>query len=140
MSRSRARRRRAGSGDGIYDINMTPLIDVSLVLVVILMVATPLAFQSSIAVRTASAAGRAAEEVARADRVELRLLGDGTIEVNRVRIEGAALADALRPLLAGSASGLVVVHADDAVSHGAFVHAIDVARTVGARQIAVTER
>ena len=38
---------------------MTPLIDVSLVLVVILMVATPLAFQSSIAVRTRPrAAGR----------------------------------------------------------------------------------
>ena len=34
---------------GIYETNLTPLIDVSLVLVVILLVATPLAFQSSAA-------------------------------------------------------------------------------------------
>ena len=36
-----------GKIDGIHEVNMTPLIDVALVLVIILMVATPLAFQSS---------------------------------------------------------------------------------------------
>ena len=49
MSRSR----RARGAEGIFEVNMTPLIDVSLVLVVILMVATPLALQSSIALGTA---------------------------------------------------------------------------------------
>jgi len=43
---------------GIYDVNMTPLIDVSLVLVVILMVAMPMILQSGIAVRNAAAGGR----------------------------------------------------------------------------------
>jgi biopolymer transport protein ExbD len=42
------------SENGIYEPNMTPLIDVSLVLVVILMVATPLALQSSIGVSRAA--------------------------------------------------------------------------------------
>ena len=52
---SARRRRRHGpkprrpATDGIYDPNLTPLIDVSLVLVVILLVATPMALQSGIA-------------------------------------------------------------------------------------------
>ena len=41
------------SGDNINEINMTPLIDVSLVLVVMLLLATPLAFESSIAIKKA---------------------------------------------------------------------------------------
>ena len=45
------RRREQGAGDGpLFEINTTPLIDVSLVLVVILMVASPLAFESSFGV------------------------------------------------------------------------------------------
>ena len=47
---------------GIHEPNMTPLIDVSLVLVVILMVATPMAFQSGIAVQSANRSGRRAPE------------------------------------------------------------------------------
>ena len=45
MNANRAAGRRQ---TGIFEPNMTPLIDVSLVLVVILMVATPMAFQSAI--------------------------------------------------------------------------------------------
>ncbi len=38
---------------GMNEVNMVPLIDVSLVLVVMLMLATPLAFESSLAIREA---------------------------------------------------------------------------------------
>lgn len=133
------RRGRPANGDGIYEPNMTPLIDVSLVLVVILMVATPLAFQSGIAVNSAAAGGRAAKEKARMERVELTVLPDGRVRVNRDVVERKALGAALRPLLAQSASGLVVVRCDDAIPHGDFVSVIDEARGLGAAKIAVVE-
>ena len=124
-------------GDAIVEPNMTPLIDVSLVLVVILMVATPLAFQSSIAVNTASRTGKQAVEAARTERVELFVHADGTIGVNRLVVPRAALAVTLRPLIERSATRMVVVRCDDQVSHGAFVGVLDEAKTLGAARIAV---
>jgi biopolymer transport protein ExbD len=50
-----------GTNDSNHDVNMTPLIDVSLVLVVMLLLATPLAFESSIDVKNAAQAARKAQ-------------------------------------------------------------------------------
>lgn len=133
------RKSRPGNGDGIYEPNMTPLIDVSLVLVVILMVATPLAFQSGIAVNAAAASGRTAQQKTRLERVELSVLADGRVQVNRDVVERKALGAALRPLLAQSSNGLVVVRCDDGIPHGDFVSVIDEARGLGATKIAVVE-
>jgi biopolymer transport protein ExbD len=124
-------------GGGIYEPNMTPLIDVSLVLVVILMVATPLAFQSSIAVRNAAATGKRAAELARTDRIELSIHPDGTVGVNRLIVPREALAVTLKPLLEQSSTRMIVVHCDDAVPHGQFVRVLDEAKGLGAVQIAV---
>jgi biopolymer transport protein TolR len=123
--------------EGIYEPNMTPLIDVSLVLVVILMVATPLAFQSSIAVQRAAKAGRKAALVTKSERVEITVLTTGTVVVNRNEIPRASLAPLLKPLLDASATKVVVVRCEDGVSHGAFVGVLDDAKACGASQIAV---
>src|SRR5262249_44431402 len=106
---------------GIHEPNMTPLIDVSLVLVVILMVATPMACQSGIAVQSASRSGRKAAEQAKAERIELAVTADGRVTVNRISVARDSLAIALRPLLQLSPTGLVVVRCDDGVPHGDFV-------------------
>ena len=125
--------------DGIHEPNMTPLIDVSLVLVVILMVATPLAFQSGIAVNAAAKSGRVAKAQTRLERVEVSLLADGRVQVNRDVVERAALGATLKPLLAQSTNGLVVVRCDDGLPHGDFVSVIDEARGLGASKIAIVE-
>ncbi len=124
------------AADGIYDPNMTPLIDVSLVLVVILMVATPLAFQSGIGVNAASASGHA-KVADREARVEVLVSADGTVSVNRMRVPRAELASRLRPLLNASSTRTVVVRCEDSVPHGDFVSVLDEARSLGATRIAV---
>jgi biopolymer transport protein TolR len=134
------RPRRQNGSDGIYDVNMTPLIDVSLVLVVILMVATPLALQSSLALRTAAASGRQAARSARAERVEMAVLADGRVRVNREVVMREYLAAALGPALRESASRLVVVRCEDGVPLGRFVSVLDEAKSLGAGRIAVVGR
>lgn len=134
-----ARARKPGAS-GIHDVNLTPLIDVSLVLVVILLVATPLAFQSSFGVRSASSAGRQADRKAEEDRVEMTVHDDGDVTVNRRRVPTTALPAILDEAMAASSSRLVVVRCEDHVAHGAFVHAIDEARAHGAAVIAVVGR
>src|SRR5437762_2426842 len=130
-------RRKADAGGPITDPNMTPLIDVSLVLVVILMVATPLAFQSSIGIHTAAQSGRKALEAARTERIELFVHADGTIGVNRLIVPRAALHATLQPLLEQSGTRMVVVKCDDQVPHGDFVAVLDEAKSLGALGIAV---
>jgi len=126
-------------GGGSHEINVTPLIDVSLVLVVILLLATPLAFESSIALRQAAASGRKAAEKTKQERVEIKILSDEALTVNRERIDQQQLEEILTPLLANAGESEVVVECADAVSHGRFVNVLDRAKLCGARKIAVKE-
>ena len=126
---------------GIDEVNMTPLIDVSLVLVVILMVAMPMVFQSAIAVRGTAAAGQTAEVAARTERVEIAIVSEDSVRVNRSALIGRDQLDqALIQLIQASATGVVVVQCGDQISHGTFVNVLDRAKGAGATQIAVVSR
>ena len=127
-------------GEGTHEVNMTPLIDVSLVLVVMLMLATPLAFESSIAVKRSASAGREAEHESRLERVEVRVMSEDSVRVNRTVVPRGELTTTLEPLVASSVDGLVVVRCDKDVSHGSFVDVLDQAKLSGASEIAVVGR
>jgi biopolymer transport protein ExbD len=127
------------SGDTHNEVNMTPLIDVSLVLVVILLLATPLAFESSIGVRQAVASGKQATEESKKERVEIDILSDDVIVINREQISIEMLESTLKPLLATSGDHQVVITCNDQVSHGRFVNVLDRTKQCGARKIAVKE-
>ena len=122
---------------GIHDVNMTPLIDVSLVLVVILMVATPMAFQSSLAVQRAAASARKAAYQSKAERIEIDIVSADSLMVNRAPVPRANLEGTLRPLIERSATRVVVIRCADKVPHGAFVGVLDDAKRLGAADVAV---
>jgi len=130
-------RRQPPVDPGIHDVNMTPLIDVSLVLVVILMITTPMAFQSGIQVRNAAASGQASAEKVRTERIEITVVSPDSVIVNRNLIQRSGLRGILTPLLAVSATKTVVVRCNDNVPHGSFVSVLDEAKSCGASQIAV---
>ncbi|HWN82623.1 MAG TPA: biopolymer transporter ExbD [Candidatus Udaeobacter sp.] len=125
---------------GIDDVNMTPLIDVSLVLVVILMVAMPMVFQSSIAVRQAAASGSEAPLAVQAERVEVAIVSEDSLRVNRLLIPRAQFSATIFSLINRSTDPIVVVECADQVSHGTFVSVVDEAKSCGAAQIAVVGR
>ena len=133
------RKRTRTPQEGIHEPNMTPLIDVSLVLVVILMVAMPMILQSGIAVRNAAAGGRSVREQARLERIEVAIVSEDSVLVNRQVIGREHLRGALAPLVAASTTGIVVVSCADLVTHGTFVEVIDEAKGSGAAQVAVME-
>ena len=126
--------------EGLHEINMTPLIDVSLVLVVMLLLLTPLAFESSIAVRNAAASAKKSEKKEKEERVELKIISEDEVIVNRKTVSRAELSMTLRPLLADKVQRRIVVDCDDGVSHGAFVDVLDQAKLCGAGDIAVLGR
>jgi len=125
---------------GIREVNMTPLIDVSLVLVVMLLLATPLAFESSIAVRKSNKSAKAAQEKSKTERVEVRVFSEDSVRVNTQVVARADLVDTLKPYVESSSERIVVISCAGDVSHGAFVNVLDQTKIAGASEIAVTGR
>ncbi len=126
-----------GDDKNMSEVNMTPLIDVSLVLVVILLLATPLAFESSFGVRKTAASARKASDVKKEARIELSIESDSIVRVNKNIVAIEDLGDVLAPLIAESATRDVTVRCDGAVTHGTFVHVLDVTKLNGANEIAI---
>ena len=120
----------------IHDPNLTPLIDVSLVLVVILLVTTPMVLQSGIAVSHAAASARrgATEPVA---RIEVSIVDADHVMVNRVVVDRTSFGPTLRAMLEHAPVRDIVVRCADGVPHGTFVSVIDEAKASGAAAIAV---
>jgi biopolymer transport protein ExbD len=125
---------------GSYDVNLTPLIDVSLVLVVMLLLLTPLAFESSIAVRKAASSAKKSESPEKEERVEINIVSEDSVVVNRTIVSRTALYEVLSALLMDKAQRRVVIDCSDHVSHGTFVAVLDDAKLCGAAEIAVLGR
>jgi biopolymer transport protein ExbD len=114
---------------------MTPLIDVCLVLVIVLLVSTPMAFQSSIAVQRAASGPERRSRRSRSGGDHPRLARGRRREPEPD--PRSSLAGLLKPLLEASATKLVVVRCGQGITHGAFVSVLDEAKACGAAQIAV---
>jgi biopolymer transport protein ExbD len=119
------------------EINLVPLIDVCLVLVVILLMATPLAFEAAIGVHQAAAGAQKAKTTTPEERVELRIVDDQTVDVNRIPVAREHLAGTLAPLLEAASLKRVVIRCEPGVTHGAFVDVLDQAKSAGAADLAV---
>ena len=129
------------SDDGsMHEVNMTPLIDVSLVLVLILMLATPLAFESAFGLVRAQASAREAGDEREIARVELDLFSPTQVRVNRDVVAVADLGATLRPLFAADEMRQVTIACADSIAHGVFVEVLDITKANGARTIAVIGR
>ena len=123
--------------NGVHEVNMTPLIDVSLVLVVMLLLATPLAFESSIGVRQTEETAKKAAEVKQDEQIELYVVSEELVQVNRTLMDREKMNTVLQPLLEASVNKSVIVSCEEGVSHGAFVYVLDRAKMCGAKQIGV---
>lgn len=122
------------------EVNMTPLIDVSLVLVVMLILATPLAFESRIDVASAAKTGQKAKDEKPSERIEILIDSDENLRVNQKPVKRAALESELAPMLAASVDRGVFVGCGAGVTQGAFVNVLDQAKQSGATEIAVFDK
>ncbi len=122
--------------DPITDINVTPLVDVSLVLVIIFMAVAPFVFQAGLRV-TSSRVGVATGLATQRENVTVALARDGTLRVNGEAATWATLSDSIRRHLATSADRLVMVAAQPENVVGQVVEILDTAKQSGAAKVAV---
>lgn len=125
--------------DAINDINITPLVDVCLVLVIIFMVTAPMFSEPAIKVDLPQANTQEGEEK---DKIILTLSKDGHYAVDQFKFEDVKLAQAkLREKLAASESKLVILRADRDAYHGQLTDLMARAKDAGALSMTIaTER
>lgn len=116
-------------------INVTPLIDVVLVLLIVFMVLTPIAEQN-LTVQLASTQRAEAPLQVQPTQIVVELKGDALL-VNAESVERAAYLDHLRTLLRGRAGEdrVVFVVASDEVAYPTLIDAIDRAKQAGATTV-----
>jgi biopolymer transport protein ExbD len=119
----------------IAEINMIPLIDVSLILLIIFMVITPFLVQSQIQVNLpkASTGVKGGEE----NVLKVQLAADGAMTLDGRRVRFQNLDKELRLRLGQSHQKTVLVEADKTVPVERVVAVFDAARKLGAGKIGI---
>ncbi|MHB2026099.1 MAG: ExbD/TolR family protein [Elusimicrobiota bacterium] len=129
-----------GSGskgeEPITAINVTPLVDVCLVLVIIFMTIAPFAMVFGIKVLE-SKSGAAKGKVSARDNVQVALSIQGRITVNGKTVATQNLEPAIALALAKSKDKMVIVSADDGNHVGQVVSILDTAQQAGAVKLAI---
>ena len=115
------------------DINVTPLVDVVLVLLIIFMVVTPL-LEKDIPVRTPNSEKVEEVQDVPQDQIVVYVNRNGELRINTDHVGPDDYVGKLKTLLdpKSTADRVVFIVAEDACNYGKFVHVLDGAREAGA--------
>ncbi len=115
--------------DHLADINVTPLVDVMLVLLIIFMVTAPMLHQGvSVALpKTATTNLPTSME----DPVLLSITKDGLYYINETPVARGLLRDRLERFLRGKKDRFVLLKADRGLSYGTVVETLDLLNRMG---------
>jgi biopolymer transport protein ExbD len=120
----------------ITDINLTPLVDVSLVLVIIFMAVAPFALTAGIKVLQSRASAQVGK-VSLSESVQVRLNKEGKLTLNGKEILRADYAAEVTRALVKSGDKFVIVKADTDNKVGQVVGLLDEAKQAGALKMAL---
>ena len=120
----------------LAEINVTPLVDVMLVLLIVFMVAAPLMMVGVPVNLPRTGAARVAQV---REPVVLSLDRDGQVFLRQDLVPGgvAGVGPALRPVLNGSADQVVYVRADRAVPYGAVMALMGAVNSAGVARVSL---
>ena len=127
----------AGNQKGLRaEINVTPLVDVVLVLLIIFMVLTP-SMLKHLTANVPKKTDEPAQAVPTDSSIVVAYSAARELTVNNEPVAPEALADKLIERLRGARQKVVFFKAEDDVPYGDIVHFMDIARGVGAQTLAV---
>jgi biopolymer transport protein ExbD len=119
---------------GITGINVTPMVDVVLVLLVIMMVSATYIVSQSMKVdlpKTASSDDSVASLAA------VTVTKDGQLLYNSEKVSERELNDKLKAAYAANNDVSLIVSADRSATHGNVVHVMDLAKVIGITKFAI---
>jgi biopolymer transport protein ExbD len=118
------------------EINITPLTDIFLVLLIIFMITTSVMIESAAKVNLP----KATQTTQEARGLTVSITADNKIYVNQMLVDPSQLEPTLRDLLADDPKKLVILQGDESVILGEAVHVMDIAKRAGAQAISIAAR
>ena len=115
------------------DINVTPLVDVMLVLLIIIMIIAPL-LQQGVAL-TLPIANNSSEKPETPEDTTVAITADGRFHLNGIVVPEGDLRRRVEDALDLKNQRIIIVKADEDASYGDVMLAMDVLRTVGLEDI-----
>jgi biopolymer transport protein ExbD len=125
-----------GGGSLRSDINVTPLVDVVLVLLIIFMVITPVV-QMGYLVKVPPKAPAGLPPSAVNDQIILRLMPDNRILINKDDVPPDQFPQRIRELLHGNTSKMIFFAGSRDVDYDSTMKFLDTARANGAKNIGI---
>jgi biopolymer transport protein ExbD len=123
-----------GSNTGVKsDINVTPLVDVMLVLLIIMMIIAPL-LQKGVDVRLPIAVNSASKPETQ-DQTVLGIKADKTVWINGVEVRKEDLRSRLETVLETKKEKLILIKADEDAPYSAVMDAMDTLRASGIEDV-----
>lgn len=134
----------AEDAGGFSDINITPLTDIFLVLLIIFMVTSSVIVNSSNGAKAGLKVnlpqGGSADVATQANDLSVAVLSDGRLVLAGDVVTEDELKRAFEDARAKSADTMVVVQADEGVPHGKVVEVMELAKAAGLAQLAIGVR
>jgi biopolymer transport protein ExbD/biopolymer transport protein TolR len=130
------------SGHGLVnDINVTPMVDVMLVLLIIFIVVTPMLSKGVSVDRVKAKNPTAMAPADKDDAVVVAVTRDGKVYLGKEQMKSEELGPKIRDMIANRLDRTVYVNSDSRAKYGVVVEAVDNIRTAGVDQIGLlTER
>ncbi|MFT3693043.1 MAG: biopolymer transporter ExbD [Kofleriaceae bacterium] len=121
-------------GGIIAEINVTPLVDIMLVLLIIFMLTAHLIAKQAIEVELPRAA---AASTAKPTTIAITLTRDGKIYLNEKPVEATALRSAIEAAVKADPKLQTIIAGDKEVSHGRVVWVLDLVKQLGVTSFAI---
>ena len=126
----------ATTGGVRSDINITPLVDVVLVLLIIFMVATPMLIKD-LDLTVPEKAETTIATPTTANQVVVSVTKEGQVQINREPIAESQLSEKIHDLMATRSQKLVFFDIDDDAIYGDAMHVMDVCRGAGVKTLGI---
>ncbi len=122
-----------GSSGHLSGINVTPLVDVSLVLVLIFLVSSPFFVKTLVPVDLPKASSAAAEDQ---KNITVSVAPGESYSVNETAVQKSGLAQELQKQMKNSSISFLLIRADERASHGEVEDVMKIGKKLGFQRIA----
>ncbi len=127
----RTLRSRAGAAHALGEINVTPLVDVVLVLLLVFMVTAPMMSRGiDVSLPVANLPKNEPE-----DRITVSIDGEGRVFIGDRPVDMAILEDRMNREMRGRVSKVVYLRADERLRYGRVIAVVDLLKRAGVEQI-----
>ena len=127
----------AGEENIMAEINITPLTDIFLVLLIIFMISSSAMMEGGLNVKLPTAKSSSITSSSNSKPIYVTIDKDGGLSVGDKKADINTLTDILKEAVAGNPDKTVVIRGDEGVILGRAVQIMDAARNAGAQKIAI---